>query len=58
MSYSVDSNTAASRRSTTLTVANQSYTVQQDVAPCTYALSSASSGTLAAGGASGSVQVT
>jgi uncharacterized protein (TIGR03437 family) len=58
VSYSVDSNTAASKRSTTLTIANQSYTVQQDVAPCTYALSSASSGTLAAGGASASFVVT
>jgi uncharacterized protein (TIGR03437 family) len=58
VSYSVDSNTAASRRSTTLTVANQSYSVQQDAAPCTYALSPASSGTLAAGGASGSFHVT
>jgi uncharacterized protein (TIGR03437 family) len=57
-SYSVDSNTSAAKRSTTLTIANQSYTVQQDVAPCTYALSSAGSGTLAAGGASGSFQVT
>jgi uncharacterized protein (TIGR03437 family) len=58
VSYSVDSNTAASKRSTTLTIANQSYTVQQDVAPCTYALSPASSGSLAAGGASGSFLVT
>ncbi|MGD0771569.1 MAG: BACON domain-containing carbohydrate-binding protein [Candidatus Solibacter sp.] len=58
VSYSVDSNTTAARRTTTLTVANQSYTVQQDAAPCTYALSPATSGTLAAGGASGSFQVT
>jgi uncharacterized protein (TIGR03437 family) len=58
VSYSVDSNTSASKRSTTLTIANQSYTVQQDVAPCTYALSLPNSGTLAAGGASASFQVT
>ena len=55
VSYSVDSNTTASIRTTTLTIANQSYTVQQNAAPCTYALSSATSGTLAAGGASGSL---
>ena len=58
VTYSVDSNVAATRRSTTLTIANQSYTVQQDAAPCTYALSSPNSGTLAAGGANGSFQVT
>src|SRR5271157_4367271 len=58
VSYSVDSNTSSSKRSTTLAIANQNYTVQQDVAPCTYALSSPNSGTLAAGGASGSFQVT
>jgi uncharacterized protein (TIGR03437 family) len=57
VSYSVDSNSANSTRSTTLTVANQSYTVQQAAAPCTYSLGSAGSGTLAAGGASGSFQV-
>ena len=58
VSYSVDSNSAPSARSTTLTIANQSYTVSQAAAPCTYALSAASSGALAAGGASGSFQVT
>src|SRR5271157_2266529 len=58
VSCSVDSNTSSSKRSTTLAIANQNYTVQQDVAPCTYALSSPNSGTLAAGGASGSFQVT
>jgi uncharacterized protein (TIGR03437 family) len=57
VSYSVDSNTANSARTTTLTVASQSYTVQQAAAPCTYTLGSTSSGTLAAGGASGSFQV-
>jgi uncharacterized protein (TIGR03437 family) len=58
VSYSVDSNTAATKRSTTLTIANQSYTVQQDAAPCTYGLSSATSGPLSAGGASGGFLVT
>jgi hypothetical protein len=57
VSYSVDSNPTSSSRSTTLTIANYSYTVQQNAAPCTYALASSASATLAAAGASGSFQV-
>jgi len=57
VSYSVDSNSANSSRTATLTIANQSYTVQQAAAPCTYALGAAASGTLAAAGANGSFQV-
>ena len=58
VSYSVDSNSAASPRSTSLTIANQTYTISQAAAPCTYALSAANSGALAAAGAPGSFQVT
>ncbi len=57
-SYSVDPNTTTSQRTGTMSVAGQTYTVTEDVAPCTYSLSSATSPTIASAGGTGSLQIT
>jgi uncharacterized protein (TIGR03437 family) len=58
VTYSVDPNPGPGKRSTTLTIANQTDTVTQDVPPCTYGLSATSSPAMAATGGTGSVKVT
>ena len=55
--YSVAANSTTSARSGTLTVAGQTYTVNQAAASCSYTLSS-SSQSVAAGGGTGSTNVT
>lgn len=56
--YTVDANTTTSQRTTSLTIAGQTYSITQDVAPCTYSLSASSSSTFAAAGSTGTVQLT
>ena len=55
VTFSVDPNPGPGQRSTTLTIATQSYVVTQVAPPCGYAVSATSSPTISSSGGTGSV---
>lgn len=57
VSYTVDANTATTARSGTLTIAGQTFTINQAAAPCAFTISPTSASFAAAGG-TGSLSVT